>query len=111
MNWITIYIKGKGDFQEEVRRKLEHSDLRPMPGNIGSSGDSSYLYDLYWIKEKTDLRDFKRVIGARIIWKYRLEFYNSLEAFIESEHTQKETNFTVEEQDRINTIREQAKEW
>jgi hypothetical protein len=111
MNWITIYIKGRGDFREEVKRKLDHSHLNLMPGSIGGAVDSSYTYDMYWVDEDTDLQDLKKAIGAKVIWKYRLQFYGSLEAFIESQHTHDRSGFTKDEQARINSIREKAKDW
>lgn len=109
MNWSTIYIKGTGDFREEVNKKLEHSgDV--MPGSLGSSAESPYTYDLYWVDKKMDLRDFKKIIGTRIIWKYRLRFYRSLEDFIESQHVPVR-GFSKDEQKRIDAMREQAKDW
>jgi hypothetical protein len=86
MGWVTIYITGKGDFREDVREKLVDSDLNLMPGYNGGSGDSELFNDLYWIDEKIKLREIKQVIGAKLIWKYRLGFYESLEAFIEAQN-------------------------
>lgn len=111
MNWITIYIKGRGDFREEVRRKLEHSELKVMPGNIGYPEDSPHICDLYWMDEKVELREIKKVIGARTIWKYRLRFYNSLESFIESQNANETIEFTSDEQESIDSIRERARDW
>lgn len=111
MNWSTIYIKGVGDFREEVRRKLEHSDLNVMPGSLGGSSESKYVYDLYWIDENTDLKSIKKAIGARMVWKYRLRFYRSLEEFIASQHLPSHDGFSADELRRIQAIREQAKEW
>lgn len=82
MNWKTIYLKGKGDFKEDVLRKLEQSDLVFMPGYMEGAGK----YDLYWLDENHSLRDFKKAITGKIIWKHRLRFYDTLEAFIESAH-------------------------
>src|SRR5690242_4240782 len=102
MNWNTIYIKGRSDFREEVRRKLEHSSLRFMPGYIESiSGES----DLYWIDEKITLRKFKEAIGSKLIWKHRLTFYTSLELFIESQHKSRNLEFTPEERELIELMK------
>ncbi len=76
------------DFREEVRRRLESANLNFMPGNIGSSAGMD-THDLYWLDDQVPLRKFKRAIGSKLIWKYRLRFFDSLEAFIES---QKNTN-------------------
>jgi hypothetical protein len=89
MGWITIYITGKTDFREEVLRKLEGSNVKFMPGYTGTSSEMD-THDLYWLQEKVDLREFKEAIGAKLIWKYRLNFFASLEAFIQSQKSQKE---------------------
>jgi hypothetical protein len=97
MGWITIYITGKADFREEVLRKLEHSNVNFMPGYTGASSDMD-THDLYWLDERVDLRSFKEAIGSKLIWKYRLNFFNSLEAFIESQKNKKnEPEFSPEE--------------
>ena len=102
MNWNTIYINGRSDFREEVRRKLEHSSLRFMPGYIESISGKN---DLYWIDEKITLRKFKQAIGSKLIWKYRLTFYSSLEAFIESQNRKKNLTFTDEEIELIELMK------
>jgi len=80
MNWTTIYITGNPDFKEEVAKKLENSDLKYMPGNIGSAIEGTD--DLYWLDSKTNLREFKEAIGGKLIWKHRLRFFASLEQFL-----------------------------
>jgi hypothetical protein len=98
MGWVTIYITGKEDFREDVRKKLEDSDLNLMPGyNGGSSGDTALFTDLYWTDEKITLRQVKEAVGSKLVWKYRLRFYESLEAFIESQNPKSKTEFTAEE--------------
>ena len=97
MNWTTIYITGKSDFRDDVRKRLEHSDLTFMPGYIESSS-SSVIHDLYWLDEKTDLRAFKESIGSKIVWKYRLEFFDSLEKFIESQQPSNKSNTLTKEE-------------
>lgn len=88
MGWTTIYITGKGDFREEVLKKLEGSSVNFMPGNTGSSAGMA-THDLYWLDEKVDLRAFKQAIGSKLIWKYRLTFFATLEAFIEAQKNSK----------------------
>jgi hypothetical protein len=97
MGWTTIYITGIADFREEVRKKLEGSNVHFMPGYTGASTDMD-THDLYWLDDKTDLRKFKEAIGSKLIWKYRLNFFTSLEAFIESQkNKKKEAEPTPEE--------------
>ncbi len=99
MGWVTIYITGKGDFRAEVGEKLEDSDLKLMPGYNGVGTGPNELYsDLYWIDENVKVRDVKEAIGSKLIWKYRLRFYTTLEAFIESQNRKKNSaEFSAEE--------------
>ena len=75
MGWITIYIQGKSGCTTEVLRNLERSDVRFMPGSV--SGEKNVA--LFWVDEKTSLRDFKLAIGSKLVFKYRLRFFTSLE--------------------------------
>jgi hypothetical protein len=75
MGWITIYIQGKSGCSSEVLRNLEHSGVRFMPGSAYGEKNTA----LYWIDEKLSLRDFKKAIGSKTVFKYRLRFYTSLE--------------------------------
>jgi len=85
MTWSTIYITGKSDFRDEVRKKLEHGEQRYMPGYIENTSELD-THDLYWLDGRTDLRSFKEAIGAKLIWKYRLRFFASLEDFLAFEN-------------------------
>lgn len=67
-----------------------------MPGSLGTSDDSA---EMYWVSDHIVLKDFKKAIGARIIWKYRLTFYTSLEHFIESQYIGEDTADVVPEED------------
>lgn len=109
MNWVTIYITGQSDFREEVKKKLEHADVNFMPGYVENSS-SEYTHDLYWIDDQTKLRSFKEAIGSKLIWKYRLRFYNTLESFIESQNSKKNDNsFTAEELNLIHEMEDTLK--
>jgi hypothetical protein len=91
MNWITLYITGKADFREEVRRKLDSATIDYMPGYMAGNTGKNF-YDLYWLNEKTDLRSFKEALGSKLIFKYRLRFYKNLEDFIEEENSFRRTS-------------------
>ena len=93
MNWITIYISGKPGFEKEVSENLEGSDFAFMPGSLEDNGLA-----LYWINERADIRDFKKAIGSKTVFKYRLRFYSSVEEFVESQNNVKFSLFTKEEQ-------------
>jgi hypothetical protein len=108
MNWTTIYITGKLDFQEEVRRKLEHSRLNLMPGYIDNS-TTRVMHDLYWLDEKTDVRALKEAVGSKTIWKYRLRFYTTLETFLQAQDAERNSSdLTKEDFDMIASMREVA---
>jgi hypothetical protein len=83
MNWTTLYITGRSDFREDVHKKLEGSRLEYMPGYIEGSAGAG-IYDLFWIDDSIALKDIKEAVGSKLIWKYRLRFYNNLEDFIQS---------------------------
>lgn len=76
MGWVTLYISGKADFEQEVLHHLGKSGFAFLPG----SSDESELA-LYWVNDTYKLRDFKKAIGAKTIFKYRLHFYASVELF------------------------------
>jgi hypothetical protein len=84
MEWNTLYINGKSDFRYEVRKKLDVSDIDFMPGFMESPGVRN---DLIWISDVTSVQEVKEAIGAKVIWKYRLRFFDTLESFIEGTHT------------------------
>jgi hypothetical protein len=106
MGWITVYITGKSDFREEVLKRLEGSDVNFMPGYTGASSNMD-THDLYWLDEKVDLRKFKEAIGSKMVWKYRLQFFTSLEAFIESQKNKhKDAAVSSEENSLLQKMRD-----
>jgi hypothetical protein len=80
MNWTTLYIQGKSGFGPEVLKNLEQSEFDFLKGYLLESGVC-----LYWVDEKANLRDFKTAIGAKTIFKYRLQFYSTIEEMVESQ--------------------------
>jgi hypothetical protein len=97
MGWTTLYITGREDFREDVGEKLEDSNLKLMPGYTGGTQTGNVYHDMYWVDESVKLRAVKEAIGSKILFKYRLQFYTSLEAFIESQSPKKSNEFTAEE--------------
>jgi len=85
MNWVTIYIAGKAGFEKEVTEQLEKSPLRFMPGTLGEDRGVS----LFWLPEEVSLRELKKAIGSKVVFKYRLKFSTNLE-IIKSEQTEPE---------------------
>ena len=108
MNWTTIYITGRPDFQAEVRKKLEHSNLDFMPGYVDNT-TATVTYDLYWLNEQTELRAMKEAVGSKLVWKYRLKFYTGLEAFLQPhDNIAKAAEFTQDDLDLIAHMRNVA---
>ncbi|HBK87120.1 MAG: hypothetical protein U0289_14355 [Cyclobacteriaceae bacterium] len=104
MSWTTVYISGTTDFRDDVRRKLAHSDQRTMPGYIENyPGEATH--DLYWIDDRSTLKSFKEAIGAKLIWKHRLRFYESLEAFHAAMPGTTTSEFSQREREMIEEMR------
>jgi hypothetical protein len=104
MSWITLYISGKSDFRQDVRRKLEYSSIAHMPGYMETNPGQDPA-DLYWLDGNASLRKVKEAIGAKLIWKHRLRFYSSLEAFMASQQAPADNGFTAREREMITEMR------
>ncbi len=100
MSWNTIFITGKPGFRQEVLKNLNDSDISIMPGSTGNEQDVS----LFWIHENLSLRDFKKAIGSKIVFKYRLQFFNSLEEL--QVQQEKNTSLTPREEAMIREMSE-----
>ena len=59
MGWITVYIRGKSGFEQDVLDKLNGSDFPFMPGSSYEKG-----LMLCWIPDQKTVRSFKQVIGS-----------------------------------------------
>lgn len=96
MGWSTLYIYGKPGFEQEVLNRLERSSIGFMPGSM--SGEQNI--GLYWVDERTNVRDFKKALGSELIFKYRLRFFTSLESVHEfqDESINSTDSFTAQEQ-------------
>ncbi len=105
MEWTNIYMVGNPGFKKEVARKLEHSELKFMPGYLGSAIGATD-YDMYWVDKSVSLRAFKEAIGAKYIWKYRIRFYETLEKFLKTqENSTDSTSLTLQDQELMNEMR------
>ncbi len=104
MSWTTVYISGKSDFRQEVKRKLEQSSIPHMPGYIETYPGQEPC-DLYWLDGTVSMRKFKERIGGKLIWKHRLHFYPSLEEFMAAQQGPTESGFTYREREMISEMR------
>lgn len=100
MSWTTLYITGKSGFKEEVLENLEDSDIPFMPGSLGNEQEIS----LFWIDDQLPLRDLKKAIGSKLVFKYRLQFFNSLEEL--QQEQDKNTSLTPREEAMIREMHE-----
>ena len=108
MNWTTLYIAGRPNFQAEVRKKIENSSLDIIPGYVDNT-TASVTHDLYWLNDQTELQEMKEAVGGKLVWKYRLRFYASLEAFLQSQDTAaKAAELTQDDLDLMAHMREIA---
>lgn len=109
MNWNTIYITSNEDFWETVNKKLSHSDLNYLTGFMEQRPDNKF-HGLYWLDYTIDLRQLKEAIGAKLIWKYRLGFFNELDQSGNSIPDQADTRgrFSEKENSMIQAMRQKA---
>jgi len=106
MSWTNIYISGRPGFEAEVTHQLERSGFDFLPGyTAGEDGLS-----MYWINEKAKLRDFKKAIGAKTIFDFRLHFFSSAEAFRDSENKKSLLRLTPREEAMIREMHEWEEE-
>jgi hypothetical protein len=74
MNWKTIYLKGKEDFWEDVNDKLSRASINCLAGNLEQLPDGTFQ-GIYWLDDRAMLRDLKLAVSAKLIWRYRLQFF------------------------------------
>jgi hypothetical protein len=94
-NWVPLYMMGRDCFQQQALEALDRSDLPFMPGYLFDNSLSED-HGMLWIDEATDLREYKKAIGAKLIWKHRIRFFMDLNALTSSSqaHTEKDEAFS-----------------
>lgn len=97
MEWKTVYIIGRKGFFEEVIKNLDKSDITFMSGYQNTDS-----HELVWIPEAMTIREFKEAIGAKTVFRYRLQFFVSLEGFIKTLHSDE---LTEEDKNKIERMR------
>ncbi len=73
-------FNAKSGFDKDVLRNLENSGVDFLHGTSLESGVC-----LYWVDEKAKLRDLKMAVGSKNIFKYRPQFYTTVEEMIEAQ--------------------------
>jgi len=101
MSWLTIYILGNPGFYKEVLKQLHASSLPFMQGSV--EGERAAMF---WIPQGTSMRDFKLSIGSKVVFKYRLQFYNSYNDLLGVRENKQgeETSFNKQERALIRKI-------
>ncbi|MBS1951576.1 MAG: hypothetical protein OJF59_001250 [Cytophagales bacterium] len=79
----TIYVVGNPGFLELHRKHLDDNS-KFLRGHVSVQVPGKEV-QLFWIHSKKGLKEFKRAIGADLIWKYRLRFYFDMEEFTPKE--------------------------
>ncbi len=74
-----VYIIGNPGFTELLNKELHDNALYIRGQAIVEVPDKEV--QLYWISNRKKLHEFKRAVGADLVWKFRLNFYFDLETF------------------------------
>lgn len=69
--WTTVYITGKTGFSEVILNRLGDHWL------LGTAAKDAAL--MFWLPDITQLRTFKKSVGAKLILKYRIRFFIDVE--------------------------------
>lgn len=99
MEWITVYISGKPGFKEEVQKNIESSRFPIMPG-----ASESESLSLFWIDDRASLRDLKKAIGSKTLFKYRLQFYPSIEKYQDAQQNNNTITLTPQEKQLVSQM-------
>jgi hypothetical protein len=90
MSWSTIYIHGKTGFKEALDAKLQGTWMR-------GAQDTGHELVMYWLPEDASLRDFKLAIGSKIIFKYRLYFFTTVDEYLQQKNKNQHTGLSAHE--------------
>jgi hypothetical protein len=96
----TVYIIGNRGFIEPLNKEL-HDNSVFIRGQADVQVPGKQV-QLYWIRNRSALREFKRTIGADLIWKYRLNFFFDLEKIVAETKTEE---WSAEEKALMNKVR------
>jgi len=98
MQWTTLYIKGRNGFKPLVLSKLKRAILHGS-----SQPDQDVL--MVWIKGGKTLRSLKLVIGADVIFRYRIQFFTDLNGHLETKAI-KDQPLSTREREMLQKMRE-----
>lgn len=90
---MPVYIMGRDSFHKQVLEALDRSELPFMPGYLFDNSLAEN-HGMLWIDESINLRNYKKAIGGKLIWKHRLRFFTDLNKFTAASHIPSETDET-----------------
>lgn len=61
---------------------------------------------LIWVKENSELKELKKAISAKVVFKYRLQFFSTLEEFDQSHAKNNILQFTPAEEAMVRKMHE-----
>ena len=102
MHWTTLYIKGKRGFKPVVLVKLKGVILHGS-----SQPDHDVL--MVWAKRDKTLRSLKLLIGADLVFRFRLQFFTDLNGHLETKAIKDHQPFSTRERQMLQEIRETTK--
>jgi len=102
MHWTTLYIKGRSGFKPLVLVKLKGVILHGS-----SQPDQDVL--MVWIKGGKTLRSLKLLIGAGVIFRFRLQFFTDLNGHLETKAVKDNQFLSSRESKMLHEIRESTK--
>jgi len=102
MRWTTIYIKGKSGFKALVLVKLKGVILHGS-----SQPDHDVL--MVWAEGSKTLRALKLLIGADVIFRYRLQFFTDLNGHLETKSIKDSQPLSSREREMLQEMRDRAR--
>jgi hypothetical protein len=100
--WTNLYIKGKSGFKPVVLVKLKGVILHGS-----SQPDHDVL--MVWTKGNKNLRSLKLMIGADVIFKFRLQFFTDLNGHLETKAVNDSSLLSDREIEMLQKIRQTTK--
>jgi len=102
MHWTTLYIKGRSGFKPLVLVKLKGVILHGS-----SQPDQDVL--MVWTKGGKTLRSLKLLIGADVIFRFRLQFFTDLNGHLETKAVKDNHPLSTREMEMLRKMREATK--
>ncbi len=90
-----VFIVGNPGFLELHRKHLDDNS-KFLRGHVSVQVTGKEV-QLFWIHNKKELKQFKKAIGADLIWKYRLRFYFDLDGVTPKEEEKEEFSTSEKE--------------